>query len=491
MNKKTIPSNDNALIVIALLGLSYFAYINHIKPKVLAMTSQFFTLGVLSVLSFIALSITIFLISKKRVHQIFGTQKPVTKSNAKIRRLSTQSLRFRHTLIVGTPGTGKTFGVLYPQIYEDIKENKFILIIDPKGDHSFRDAIYSMASSFNRAEDFHYISLNHPELTAPYSFLNFGTPTELRDKLIAATTWDNSYYKKLAETKLLSILNTNPKTILEIVKAIPDSEAYSGLRADIFNLYQSPLKDSFEHPNASTLLDFYSNKSILFISLDVLSFPITSRSLGRILLNDLKTLINHIQAKIQNDSRTPTTIVIDEFVSFASLEFIDLLNKARSAKVQVIMATQSVSDFEVHDKNLLPQIVDSTSNKIILRLSDPKSIEYCSKLVGTTTEEKMTKQVTTNNLFNHATGAGSLREVEKFIIAPKDIRRLGSLEGYLYTQDPFYVSKVNFNRFLKHKLSITPFHNYSKTHIDPQALTLTPLNPITKPIEGELPPCLL
>ena len=483
-NKSAIPKSYNAEFLLAIFGgIFYFYKVKLNNSLSLLSLDPLVCLSIMLILILLT-SIGVYLYKTRfKVHALFGSQKPITKSNKLIQRESLLSLTNRHTLILGTPGTGKTFGVLYPQIYEDIKANKFIVIIDPKGDHSFRDAVYSMAKLFNRSDSFHYISLNHPKMSTPYTFLNFGTPTELRDKLIAATTWDNSYYKKLAETKLLSILEENPKTLIEIVKKIPDTESFAGLRADIFNLHQSPLHDSFIDIDAQTLLNFYHQRSILFISLDVLSFPLTSRSLGRIILNDIKTLVNHIQSQIVENDRIATTLIIDEFVSFATLEFIDLLNKARSARIQVLMATQSVSDFDVNDKNLLPQIIDSTTNKIILRLSDPKSIEYCSKLTGTTNDTKITNQVETNLFFNTSTGVGSEREVERFIIAPKDIRQLGTLEGFLYTQDPFYVSKVYFNRFKNFPLTITPY-----THKTSFSASLT--NDIQL-IKGELPPCSL
>ena len=381
------------------------------------------------------------------------------QTNKNIQRSFTKN----HQIIFGTPGSGKTFGALYPQIKWDIKKNKFLIIIDPKGDQSFRDAVYQFCVESDREDDFTFISLTHAYASSLYNPLKLGSLTERRDKIISATDWAHPHFQKLAEAKLLKILKENDiGRFIDISRHIPKGENYSGLAADIENINLTEIGNVINHPEALSLLDYYKQNKVLFVSLDVLAFPVVAKSFGRIFLNDVRSLTNHIQSKISPEDRKKGSLYIDEFVSFVSSEFVDLLNKARSTEIKVTLATQSVSDMKLKDRDLLPQIMDSVTNKIILRLSEPESLEYCARLVGTTKTKKHTDQTRSSLLGSISTGTGSMREVEQFLVHPNMIRKLKSLEGFLITQDPYSVNKITFNSMLKHNFSIQyPLKNQS------------------------------
>jgi type IV secretory pathway TraG/TraD family ATPase VirD4 len=155
-------------------------------------------------------------------------------------------------------------------------------------------------------------------------------------------------------------------------------------------------------------------------------------------------LSNKIQSQVEPKARKETTIIVDEFGSFITETFINFLNKARSSKFRLILATQSPGDVELDGTKTRKQIADSTTIKMFLRVSDPESAEYCSSVVGTHQVEKRTSRVDDRN-FHSDTYTGSIREVQEFIIHPDDIKKFGVGEGVIYTQSPFSISRVKFD----------------------------------------------
>ena len=102
---------------------------------------------------------------------------------------------------------------------------------------------------------------------------------------------------------------------------------------------------------------------------------------------------------------------------------------------------------------------NNITNKIVMRMSDPESIEYCSKLFGTYETVERTTAMEESLLWESSTGRYSEREVEKFTVHPKDIRGLDTGLGYLMTQSPFSIFRCSFGpREATNKLEYNPIN---------------------------------
>lgn len=350
-----------------------------------------------------------------------------------------------HQMVFGASGSGKTFSVLRPQIAYAIKEGQCVFIIDPKGDVEFRDAVYSYCKFFGREDDFCYFSLSNPEISDQFNPFKTKSTTEAKDLIISVTDWSEPHYKKMAEVHLLrALMGMENPTLSKIINNLPGKKELSGLLADLNIMQMSAFGPLIDLESAPGLLDFYKENSVCFFSLDVQAYPETAIRLGRIILGSLMGVSNYTQTSLNPAQRKPTTIVVDEFGSFVSDTFINFLNKARSSNFRLIMATQSLGDLKRSGTEQLSQILDSTMVKIVLRMGDPDSVEYCSRIFGTQDTLKETRQVDTHALFLKETGLGSERLGQSFVVPPSEIKKIGRGVGFVTTSDPFSISKVDF-----------------------------------------------
>lgn len=350
-----------------------------------------------------------------------------------------------HQLIYGASGSGKTFSTLQPQCYFDIKWSRRLFVIDPKGDLDFCNSVYSYAKHFNKEQDFFFFSITNPQKSYAFNPLLGITNNEIKDLIISCTEWSEPYYKKMAEMMLLEILEKmESPTLSSIEKKIPNEMEFKGLKADLKIMCKSDFGRLIDREDVPSLEDLHAQNRICFFSLNTQAYPEASKQLGRIILGSLMALSNKIQSQVEPKARKETTIIVDEFGSFITETFINFLNKARSSKFRLILATQSPGDVELDGTKTRKQIADSTTIKMFLRVSDPESAEYCSSVVGTHQVEKRTSRVDDRN-FHSDTYTGSIREVQEFIIHPDDIKKFGVGEGVIYTQSPFSISRVKFD----------------------------------------------
>lgn len=347
--------------------------------------------------------------------------------------------RVYHQVIFGVTGSGKSVSAFYPQINHDIRTGKFTIIIEPKGDKSFRDYVYSVCKKYKR--DFKFISIANSEMSDKYNPFGFGDENAVKDKIMTSTEWSEQFYKKVADTALLKALTElkketgknlnfekNGVDLDKIIKILPEDEKLEGLNAFLHSLKLSKFSEIFS-PDAPNLYDYFKSNSVLFISLDSLKYPEAAKGLGRIILQDLSTLNGHIIDTIPEKKRSDIEIYIDEFKQFFHFNFLNFLSQCRSGKIGVKMAQQSTFDLKEISENALPGIIDNTSIKIIMAQGDPDGAEYLSRVGGTRKVQKVTKQTDGTN--NEETGRGSLRSGHEFFIDPNAIKELQTGESFI------------------------------------------------------------
>jgi hypothetical protein len=370
----------------------------------------------------------------------------------------------QHQIVFGTPGAGKTYSTLEPQVRDAIASGERVFVVDPKGDNKFRDAVFTFCKEHKRGKDFRYFSINNTHISTSFNPFGRCSANEIKDMIIAATDWSEPYYKKEAELhalKAVKKLGENP-TISDILKTLPKVKELSGLRADLEMMSLSEYGKLIDSKDAESMFDMYEKSGVVFISLDTQAYPEASKQLGRIFLGSILSVSNRIQSEVLEGNRPKASVFVDEFGSFLTESFINFVSKARSSNFRIVLATQSVGDLEKYRPEMRKRIMDSISNKIILRMSDPESIEYCSKLFGTKSVTKETKQVEQTGFFmegRRETGVLSEREVEEFVVHPRDIRELLTGEGFVMTQNPYGVYRVQFKPS-HHKMKRVSYEGY-------------------------------
>jgi hypothetical protein len=361
-----------------------------------------------------------------------------------------------HAWIVGGPGTGKTQSVLLPLIRSAIFSGRPVFFIDGKGDRSTANALWAMAQEAGRESDFRFFDIRRPAESCTISPLLGGTANEQCDKIMAALTWKNPFFRSASQAVLLDVLSALkatglPFTLFDVVCAISEpralqvlvelvpvdnqealtthltkwksvDESIRGLRDQLRTLlatdFGSLLKDA--SPTLS-IAEAYQNSRICYFALPVARFPETAPLLAKLLIADL----NAVSGLVQDDSIAfqHAAVVIDEFAAFANPLFIHLINKGRSAGMSVAISHQSMlGDLAQAGDGYASQMTDNTNVKLVLRQSE--DAENVANLCGTRPVEKMTEQTQQAVLRDASTGLGSIRDAQEFNVSPNLVRQL-------------------------------------------------------------------
>lgn len=251
-------------------------------------------------------------------------------------------------LILGTTGGGKT--VTLRRFYRRaLLANYPLIIVDGKPTEESTHWIATQAHAagkpfygFNCENHWHYDPLAH------------GGHTELKDKIISLKDeWESDYYRSIAEDYLqttFEILQTNgkPYNLKRVVECLdfgelallvrsiknPALEArakligqyerkdITGLQAHLNLLIHSEMGKYFENkPNQTfNLADVIRNNAVVYFALPALRFPSFSKVLGKLIINDIKAVVDRETA----GKRIFT--VFDEFSVFAGDQVLNLVN---------------------------------------------------------------------------------------------------------------------------------------------------------------------
>jgi hypothetical protein len=219
---------------------------------------------------------------------------------------------------------------------------------------------------------------------------------------------------------------------VQLMKRVQSLEQYdrndiTGLQAHLNILIHSELGKYFEkNSDTFTLLDVIQQNAVVYFALPALRFPSFSKVLGKLVINDLKAVIDK-----DHDKRIFT--VFDEFSVFAGEQVLNLVNMGRGKGVHAIFGTQGLADLDRVDGVFKNQILNCVNTLICHRLNDQESAETVAGWVGTTERFTLTAQLNPRQL---ETNMGSIRINKEFIIHPDEIKK------NLRVGESFYINKI-------------------------------------------------
>lgn len=204
-----------------------------------------------------------------------------------------------------------------------------------------------------------------------------------------------------------------------------------GLRTQLELLIYSDLGEKFlEHEDAEKNLNIFSalmKGEIVLISLNSNDYSGFIKSIGRFLIAD----IAHCVTKLYSEAGEGFLGAIgffDEFGSYGSRKIIDIVSKARSAKLGGVIGTQSFADLVTEEGDLTGSLIDNSNLFFLGRSNDPDHAEYSAKLAGTYAD--IDRTIMTENkggkLYRIDTKEerGTIRDVRKFVFDPDMIKEL-------------------------------------------------------------------
>ena len=384
-----------------------------------------------------------------------------------------------HMLFLGATGAGKTTSMLWA-LSRHLEAGCAGIVIDPKGDPELVKRVRGEAQ--RRGRPFYLFSLDSPE--HHWNPLTWGSPSEQADKLIGAEEWTEPHYKRLYQRYLLNLFCAidardeiadlattvellDPDRLALYCRDIEDEHEGERLAGYLADLTVDERRDlsglrnrlalmvEGEHgpmlqpadddpPDEVDLLLAIRSGGVVVFSLNSSRFPETAKLLGAAVFQDLKAVAGLLETR--PDYRRPAVVCVDEFAAFGSDHVLGVFQRARSAGISLLLATQEVADLRRIDPALQDQVLGNVETVIAHRQNVPESAELIAELAGTREVWLRTFQ-TVEGLKAQREGKrdgqlGSKRRGHEFIVAPDTVKRLPTGEAVVVRKNPHSVRQV-------------------------------------------------
>ena len=373
--------------------------------------------------------------------------------------------RIKHILVCGPTGFGKT--VLFDNLIEhDLKQGKPLIFIDPKADNQSLIQFMNLCKKTGREFQVFSEYYDGPE-SISLNPVKDGTPTQLADRIHASFDWSDEHYETLCYTALKksceAIVNEKKiptyKRILEKViniTKIPDARItkikdVEGIIVRLDNLVSSDF-GKYLGDDGFSMHEIWKQKKSIYIGLPVLGYPKAARSLSRIFYSDISHSIYSTYQNLtyKNDNElSPFSVYLDELSAVISDQFIELLNKCRGAKMEMVMGFQCPSDISKVNPFLLNQLLENTSTWVIFKQRLEIGANLFSSAIGTTEGKKQTVRVEDGE----EQSLGSQRQVQQMLAHSNIIKNLNQGQAVLLQHNPTRVDLVNIRYINPYKLA--------------------------------------
>ena len=369
----------------------------------------------------------------------------------------------------GKNGAGKTAAIVH-FIEEHMKNGEFTCVVDGKGDlgeFSLYDIVTKLAVKHNRP--MYIINQSDSSNTSRYDPFYKKNATQIKDMLLNMSIWSEEFYKVQAgeywqtmaefmlfaglpitfknmthlsdSEQLILVINTymKDKTLkvedkeqLELYKKVIERTGKSVLEniSRFGTINQGIGKDLFKVKNtdkAFSLQQAFEENAVVLIVLNKLAYTEFARSLGLLVLDDIKSLIGTIGR--EGLQKKPFLCVYDELSVYFNDFMVDIINKSRSLGATNLLSTQTIADMDIHSENARRQIIGNMHGFYILKQADDKSAQVFADTIGTKKTVEITDQINVN-ILGGSTGVGTRKIVDEYKVNPNDLKELPLLEGY-------------------------------------------------------------
>lgn len=179
---------------------------------------------------------------------------------------------------------------------------------------------------------------------------------------------------------------------------------------------------------------------IACFSLDAAGAPQTARTIGTLAVQDLCAAFGRLARDGWGKTHMCLT-VLDEFSALGTPRVADLYARARSAGGAVLLATQDLdADLEAVNPQFAASVRTNANMWLVLRQTRGEAADAIARDIGSRLAWKETVQVEDDwdalGGMHAASGVGSLREVDEFILHPNDIKSLPQGGAYLVVKVP-------------------------------------------------------
>lgn len=387
-----------------------------------------------------------------------------------------------HMTIVGGSGSGKT-NTAEVLLEAHVAAGGGCVILDGKGGRDLPHTLLRLSAEYDRPvllwslAPYGHESLD--TLRAPWNPLGVGNPTELKDRIADSEEQTEPYYAAIAERGLLTAfraidlsgtspqladvadLLTQPDDLKAMLKhidpslfekdiawlgSLTDGER-SGLRGLGLRLHTMATAHGAETLSASPLerqIDLYRallENWLVCFTLPEGTYPMTIPKVAQYALSAINSTCTRIEGE---GAKVNALLFMDELSAFNGDQLASTFERGRSAGVHVLVATQSLSNFETAGgTKLLDAAIDNSETLIVHRQLVPESAEKLAGVGGTREAWFTTRRLARLNwmpggrgLGLDEDGTGTRRRVEEFVVHPNRIKALPTGQAVVITTRP-------------------------------------------------------
>jgi ABC-type dipeptide/oligopeptide/nickel transport system ATPase subunit len=268
-----------------------------------------------------------------------------------------------HHLVIGQTGSGKTT-LITRMAKAALSEGWKVVIIDLKGDPNDVSKILNLESDQSKVRHF------------PTSSFNFwrGTPHEIAERMISFFPMDSEpYYLNRNSNAIHAMISRSdllpPTSVEELIDRIRNGLKHSKTQSDInffstkdrgtpigeiiandLSIYLDPIRNI--ERNSMYRFHWHDDWNLALFTLD--GFEPSSLKIADSLLHDFGSWIFSDQRSLK---KSPILLIVDEASAFSALPRVPILSaliqRARSAQVSLVYASQNLSAFRDEKDNLL------------------------------------------------------------------------------------------------------------------------------------------
>lgn len=388
-----------------------------------------------------------------------------------------------HALVFGSTGSGKSEtiktlagGLLdlgWDGIILDLKE-------DTKAG-GLRDWCETYAHS--HAIAYQELRLSDPQPTHWFDSLSGLSQDEARDTILSLSRFDDEYYKNISIKVLGQLLKlrfwaheVDPvacplPTLYDVAMALSApslqaatkkhraivQQARPDLQPGEFQVLESP--SQVEQTQASSwgakLGNLYETSAgrlvlrtpgptenrekidvtqsgLLYFGLDSLAKPDLTKIVSSSVLQRISAAAGQRTTGQAGGVLRPKFLIVDEANWVDRTIVQNLLSRARSAGIAMVLSTQGPKDWIDKDGNDFARLAQNTNVALIMKQGEPESAQICADFIGTMQYKRFTERVEEGSM----SGSGSLMERMENVVDPEEMRGLGVGEAILRVSTP-------------------------------------------------------
>jgi len=393
--------------------------------------------------------------------------------------LSTKELG-RHVMLFGTTGSGKsvTIKTLIGSLMDIGMTGGTVLDLkEENGPGGLR--AYCREYTSHHAMPYQELGLSDAEPTSWFNPLTGMGPDEMRDTILALQAFDDHYWQSInkkvlgqavnlvfaswqaapdqfdypsmyelgklleqgakmgqAAKKRIAIVTAETEFTREDFSAIlspskAEAESSVGFGAKIAQVYETQAgRRVLRAGEGKEMLDV-TRPGITYLGLDSsakqdLSMVVSAAALQRL------TVLSGQRTTGQVTDRSPRFVIVDEGSVVSPQAIQALLNKARSANIMLIFATQSPTDLEER----LGPLLQNTNVLIAMKQNDQRSAVELAEFIGK--DERYTRSQRYQD--GEIVEAGTVRKEYDYLANPEELKRLTQGEAIVKVGDPYRVN---------------------------------------------------